>query len=277
MEYVTSLIQSIPGVIWAALLGSMLTLFGVVLTNRHHRVVHRTQLEHESRENDKRRKFEKRAEVYLAAAGEMVKAQQVLGDLSNLDFSKNNVGTLLSGFTSSANQAALIASDETAEAINEFLTAYFTAFFRLLPLVFPILDAKVDRDIQDRMYEAAQSEVARILATMTHVNETQSYSAVDWDTLNRNLEFNQVRAKETADLRSKAWDEINRLNVEYLDQVMSHGKLVARAALPALVAIRSDLNISTDIDMYGAQLERRLGLMDHLLRELKESIQKAAT
>jgi hypothetical protein len=207
----------------------------------------------------------------------MVKAQEVLGKLSNIDFSEQNPGELLSGFASAANQAILIASDDTAEAINEFLSTFFTAFFRLLPRVTPIHDARTDRDIHDNAYQAHQSEVKRILSTMTYLNETKNYGEFDWETLNRNLEFNQARSKEAAELRGKAWDEINRLNLAFMDEVMSQSKVIARAALPAMVGIRADLEISTEVEGFRGQLERRLALMDALLEELKDFLQQAAT
>lgn len=277
MELIVTLMQSIPEAVWAALLGSFLTLLGVVLTNRHYRSVQRTQLEHESRERDKQRKFDARAEVYLAAAAEMAKAQQTLGNLSSLDFSKESIGELLSGFLSATNQAILIARDDTAEAINEFLSAFFTAFFYLLPRIFPLQNAKVDRDIQDNLYQAYQSETKRILAVMTHINETRNHHAVDWETLDRNLQFNQARMQEAAELRDRAWGEINRLNLQFMDEVTNQAQCIARAVLPALVAMRADLDISTDIDLYQGQLEKRLELMNRLIEGFKESLREAAT
>lgn len=264
--------QEIPETVWAALLGSFLTLLGVVLTNRHHRSVQLAQLEHESRERDKQRKFDARAEVYLAAAAEMTKAQQALGNLSNLDFSKENIGELLSGFLGASNQAILIARDDTAEAINEFLSTFFIAFFYLLPRISPLHDAKVDRDIQDNLYQAYHSETKRILAIMTHINETRNYDAVDWDALDRNLQFNQAKMQEAAELRDKAWGEINRLNLQFMNDVTNQAQNIARAVLPALVAMRADLDISTDTTLYQEKLEKRLELMNRLIEEFKESL-----
>jgi hypothetical protein len=194
-----------------------------------------------------------------------------------MDISQQNPGELLSSFASCANQAILIASDDTADSINEFLSAFFTVFFRLLPRVAPIQEARTNRDIHDRAYQAHQSEVKRILATMTYINETKNYGEADWDTLNRNLDFNQARSQEEADLRSEAWNEINRLSLQFLDEVTGQSKVIARAALPALVGIRSDLEISTNVDAFRGQLERRLALMDGLMAELKSFLQQAAT
>lgn len=266
------MMQLIPEAVWAVLLGSFLTLLGVILTNRHHRALQLMQLEHASREDDRSRKFEARAGVFLAAAAEMAKAHQVLGNLANLDFSKENPGDLLSGFLGAANQAVLIASDEAAEAINEYLSAFMAAFFYLLPQLAPLHDAKTDRDIQDNLYETYRSEVNRILATMTHINETHNHASVDWERLNQNFEFNQARMHEAAENRSRAWEEINRLNSVFMDDIVDQSKSVARSVLPALVAIRADLDISTDIDLYGRQLEKRLAHLEELIGNFKRAL-----
>jgi hypothetical protein len=270
------MMQLIPEAVWAALLGSFLTLLGVFLTNRHHHALHLMQLKHESREEDRRRKFEARADVYLAAAAEMAKANQVLGNLSSIDFSKENPGDLLSGFVGAANQAVLIASDEAAEAINDYLSAFMAAFFHLLPRLSPLHDAKTERDIQDNLYETYRSETNRILATMTHINETGNHDTVDWDRLNSNFEFNQAKMQEAGEARSKAWDEINRLNLEFMDDMVDQSKNMARSVLPALVAIRADLDISTNLDLYRRQLEKRLALLEELIGDFKTALGQTA-
>lgn len=271
------MMQSIPEVVWAALLGSFLTLVGVVLTNRHHRSVQLTQLEHESREKDRQRKFESRATVYLDAASEIAGAQRVLGNLANLDFERENPSDLLAGFFSAANQAVLIARDDTAVQVNEFLDAFFVSFFYLLPRLSPLHDAKMDRDIEDDIYHACQSEVNRILATMTHINETHNRDAIDWEALNRNFEFNQARMEEAAERRNRAWEKVNQLNIEFMDEVIGQSKELSRVMLHALVALRSDLDISTDIDRYEKQLEIRIERMDQAIEKFKASIRQQAT
>lgn len=276
MNSIEILVQSVPDAVWAVFLGSALTLAGVFLTNRHNRIVQAARLEHESREREKQRKFEARSEVFLAAAAEMAKAQQVLGSLANVDFAKGNPAEFLAGFISASNQAVLIASDETAEVINDFLSAFLSAFFRLSPKMISLGDAKIERDIQDSSYRAYQSEVNRIQATMTYVVETGSYSTVDWNALNENLQFNQERMREAADLRSRAWEEINRLNFQFLDDLADQIQEISRANLPALVAMRSDLEIPTDITRYRAHMEKRLIAMNEHIEKFKTAVRDAA-
>ncbi len=275
MELIVSAIQSIPEVIWTAVLGSVLTLAGVVLNNRHHREEQKAQREHDSAECDRQRKFDTRAEVYLRAAAEMSHAQQHLGNLVNLDLAKTNAGEALSELLASTNQAVLIATDETAAAINHFLSAYMTAFFKLLPKLLPIQNARSDRDIENSTYEIHNSEVQRIVATMTHLNETNAHDQANWDALERNFTFNQERAREAAENRSEAWERINRFTLEYMDAIVEEVQEITWATLPALVAIRKDLEISSNIDAYRVQYEDRLRLMETLIVEFKEEVEKA--
>lgn len=47
MEYITSLISKVPDVIWAAIIASILTFLGVLLTNRGNQKSLSMQLDHE--------------------------------------------------------------------------------------------------------------------------------------------------------------------------------------------------------------------------------------
>lgn len=263
------LFKLIPDSIWSVFLGSFLTLLGVLLTNRHHGDIQKNQLEFEGRERERQRKFETRAEVYLSATAEMVKAQKVLGGLSTIDLSKENVGNLLSDFSSATGQALLIADDETAEAINEFVEVFFTSYFYLLTRVLPLQKAINERDIQNDVYNRYESEANRIIAIMTKVNEARDHSNVDWSVLDQNLSFAISKSQEAADRRGVAWDEIVRINLQFMDDALIESKKISHALLPALVAIRKELDIPSDISLYKKQLEKRLATADRVIDEFK--------
>lgn len=276
LEFILEAIKSIPETVWAAALGSVFTVLGVLLSNRHHRAEQNAQRAHESVERERERKFSTRAEVYLLVAAEMARAQQHLGNLPNLDFTKSNAEELLSSFIASSNQAILIASDEAALAISDFLAAYTTAFFRLLPKALPIQNVKSDRDIHDSIYETYHSEVQRIIATMTHVNETDLHAETNWKALDRNLVFNQEQMQVSAEKRNEAWAMINKLNLKYMDEVAEEVKTITRATVPALIQIRKDLEISSNIESYSLQFEDRLKLMDELIEQFKMDLEAIA-
>ena len=61
-------IESVPDVVWAAVIASIITLSGVIAANISNTNRLKLQLGHDSREKEKDRKMTLRREVYLQAA-----------------------------------------------------------------------------------------------------------------------------------------------------------------------------------------------------------------
>jgi hypothetical protein len=272
METLIYYLSAIPDVIWAAIIASFLTFTGVLLTNRHFYRQQQAQLDHEKEQKEKDRKFALRQSVYLSAAEELTLAQQHLVNLSNIDLVKTGPSDYLTSFFVAATKASLVASDKTAKAINELLAAYGVVFFELLAKTLPIQGVRTEHDIQNTAYGQYQAEVSRILVSMTQFNEEAKVDSIVWDALNRNLEFNQEQARIAADKRSNAGDKLNALKIEFAKEAFSKSKRVAELAVPALVAIRSELDIPSDLAAYHSEVEKRFAQMEETFDKFLEEV-----
>lgn len=272
MESIVSYLSSVPDVIWAAIIASLLTLSGVTLTNRHYSKQQRAQLSHENALNQASRKFTMREGVYLAAAEELTVAFQQLTNLSSVDVAKTNPADRLAGFFIALSKASLVASDETARAISDFMIGFSGAFFDLLSKIGPIQEARTDRDIYDSAHEQHQNEVSRILASMTQFNEEAKANSDVWNALQRSLEFNMQQSEIAAESRTEAWDRLNEQKQIFLRDSLPIVKEVSKLTVPALVAIRAELGISTDIEAYRADFENRFAKIQEQLEEFLANI-----
>ena len=262
METISCYLSMVSDVIWAAIIASFLTFTSVLLTNRYYSKQQQAQIEHEKAQKDADRKHELRQSVYLSAVEELTLAQQHLMNLSNIDIAVNNPADKLTGFFVATTKACLVASDETAKTITELLTAYSETFFSLLAKTFPIQNARIDRNIQNDAYERYSAEVSRILASMTQFNEESKADSVVWNALSRNLDFNRKQADIAAEARRKSWDQLNRLKVSFAKKALSESKAIGMLTIPAIVAIRLELGIPSDIDSYHAEFKKRFSQME---------------
>ena len=269
-------LSMIPDLVWAAIAASVVTLTGVSLTNRHHSKQQRAQLAHEKEQNEANRKFELRQSVYLDAVEELTLAFQYLGDLASIDLAKHNAADNLTGFFVAATKASLVASDGTAKAINELQEAFARVFFSLLAKISPIQDARIERDIQDNAYEKHWAEVERISASRTQFIEDAMTDTNIWNALESGHKFNLAQAELAAEARSTAWDELNNLKIEFTRQVLTDLKDVAKYSVPALVAIRSELGIPSDIDAYYSDFEGRYIRMKVMINDLIAKLETEA-
>lgn len=272
METLLCYIASVPDTIWAAIIAATITLLGVYLTNRHYANQQTKQLEHERDENERNRKLDLRKYVYLEAAEELVVAIQHVMNLSRIDLTKVNPADELENFFKSTAKASLVASDETASKINHLLSAFNETFFSLLPELKPIQDARTKRDIENNLYERHQAEVNRILATMAQFNEEAKADPNIWNALSSSFDFNSEQAAKAADTRNTAWTELNTQKQIFAKKAITQIKDVAALIPIVLTAIRSELDIPTDIHMYEQELNQRYNRADELLDELFKKI-----
>jgi hypothetical protein len=102
MSTLVSLLTSVPSAIWSGILGALLALSGVLISNRSNTTRLRIQLQHDAAEKSKERTSSMRREIYLRTVEELVKANSHLSGLPNLDPTKINIGEGLQGFFSAA-------------------------------------------------------------------------------------------------------------------------------------------------------------------------------
>ncbi|WP_219702873.1 hypothetical protein [Marinomonas lutimaris] len=247
-------LKDIPIAIWSVVLGSLITLFGVLISNRNNRKRLEIQLKHDAELQKVERKASVRREVYLSAAEELVKANNYLGSLAQIDLTKTNIAEGLQGFFTSAAKLGLVSEQETGKALNDLVLAYSVLFFRLLAKVSPINDSRSDINIINYHYDESQIEIKRILAGMTSQNESGAPNKVVFEALNKSFEFHSNRSKELTDERDECWKNVNELTRKFAIEVAEEMKVIVLLQIPVLVGIRKELDLETDIESYKQQV-----------------------
>lgn len=246
-------LRSIPTAIWSVALGSLITFLGVLISNNNNRKRLEIQLSHDTELKKIERKASVRREVYLSATEELVKTNNYLGSLTQIDPTKTNIADGLQGFFISAAKLGLVAEQETGKALNDLMLAYSALLFRLLAKASPITDSKTEINIINLHYEESQTEIKRILAAMVSQNESGSPDQVVFESLSKSFEFQSNRSKELADERDKLWNKVNELTRKFAVEVAQEMKAITLLQLPVLVGIRKELDIETDIESYKQQ------------------------
>lgn len=248
------ILRSIPAAVWSVILGSLLTFLGVLLSNRENRKRLEIQLTHDIGLKIIERKASMRREVYLNAAEELVKANNYLGSLAQIDPVKTNIAEGLQGFFVSAAKLNLVAEQETGKSLNDLVLEYSALFFRLLTKVSPINNLRTDIDIVNSHYEESQIEIKRTLSAMISQNETGQPNKEIFEALNKSFEFHSNRSKDLANERAECWRNINILTRKFAIDAAEEMKAISLLQIPVLVGIRKELDIETDIEAYKQQV-----------------------
>lgn len=273
MNQLLALLQTVPDVVWSGLIASVLTLSGVLISNRSNTTRLRIQLQHDSDQKSRERTAVLRREVYLEAVEELTKANSHLAGLPQADPTKENLAEGLQGFFGAAAKLQLVAEPKTALLVNELVASYGELLLRLLGPAMPLHEARSDISIHDTLYNRAQEQVTRVLGEMAKFNETAQASPQVFAALQRSLEGFQSLASTHAAERAEAWDRFNRLNVEFCKQLLTDVRSIGEQQIPVLVEIRRDLGLTTQLETYRQQMESQWLRMSSQLNALLNKLQ----
>ena len=247
MNILLAALHSIPDVIWSGIIASILTLGGVLVSNRSNTNRLLLQLKHDAAEKAKERIAALRRDVYLRTVEELVKANGHLANLPQMDVSKMNFGEGLQGFFSSAARLQLVAEPITALLMSKLAARYGELVFDLMTHLLPASKAKSDIQIADDMYSKAQAEGSRILLEMSRLNETGIPDSLTFHALQRSFDFQQSQTSKYASERREAWTRFNGENIAFQRFLLTQLRDISSKQIPVLIEIRRDLGLTGDL------------------------------
>lgn len=272
---VHALLTSIPDVIWSGVIASLLTLGGVLLANRSNTTRLRIQLEHESIEKAKQRRAELRKDVYLAVAEELVKANGYLGTFPNTDLSKTDAFTPVHGFFSAAAKLQIVADTRTALLASQLVGTYGQLLFKVMRLTKPIQDANFSAQLAKQYLDQAQTDIKRILALITSLNESGEPNSEHFAALGRSFEFQQAQAEKYAAEQQAALDRAASFQLAFLREFLPEIKKIGLESIALMIEIRREFDIESDGVAIGNELRTQWQRMDESVTLLLHSLNEA--
>lgn len=273
LSTIWSVSQNIPQTVWTALMGSGLTLLGVIFANRHSRKQLKTQLAADSDEKAKQRRAELRKAVYLEGAEELVKANTVISALPQTDLSKVNAGLELKGFFASMIKLQLVGDPRTARLASGLASSHGEVLGRTIVQVMPIRNAVSSLEIQDSLFNEHQTEIKRILAAMTAGNESGKADFENFDVKNRSLEFHKKQSANIEVERKRLRMLHTSLQLDFVQSVASTMKVLMMEFLPLMLELRRELDVGGNYDDFKDLLEtqgrRMQGMLDSVVADLQ--------
>ncbi len=268
MSILESLITSIPATAWSAIIGAILALSGVLLSNRGNNSRLQIQLQHDATEKARERTAVLRREVYLRAIEELAKANSHLADLPNLDSTKVNIGDGFQGFFSAAARLQLVAEPSTSLLVNRLVGEYAELLFELMARLQPAHAARSDIQIADHHYNLAQAEVTRVLGEMTKLNESGKADPAAFDALQSSFAFQQGQSAKFATDRDAAWSRFSAANIAFQRAVFAGVRDLASRQIPVMIELRRDLGLSGELDELEGQMRQQMQRLEERFNAL---------
>ena len=143
MDTVIGFIKWVPIAVWSAIIASLLTLFGVLLTNygNNRRLIR--QLSHDAVQRDRERAMEMRRQVYLDAAEAVTANHMVLMNLPNLEIPDSELGEQFSKSAATISKVNVVGSSDTVRAVSEFSLCLAGKYLQLTAKRLPFIQRKI--------------------------------------------------------------------------------------------------------------------------------------
>lgn len=256
-----SLIRAVPDVIWSAIVASGITLFGVMLSNRSNTSRLVLQLNHDASEKSKEKISNLRHEVYLKVIEDIEITNIHIGNLASRDLTNLNLTSELQAIAASIAKLKLVAEPETSRLAGELSAEFGVLFFKLLPRLTAVQDARTDIEINNSMYESSSSEASRVMREMIKFNEEGRQEAIIFQGLESAHAYFSDQAQQHARSRAIAYNALNGRLHEFNKMLLPEMKELSKVQLKLMVAIRKDLGIACDVADLQRQLERHWSVM----------------
>jgi hypothetical protein len=268
-------LKSIPDVIWSGVIASLLTLGGVLLSNRDNTRRLLIQLQHDADQKAKDRINVMRRDTYLDTVEQLTKVNSYLAGLPQRDVSKENVADGLQAFFTSVAKLQLVAEPQTALLVLKFQADYGELIFDLMRHLIPTIEAKTDIQINDDHYQKTQREISRILSEMSRQNESGKPNSDVFGVLQKSFDFQQSLSSKYAEDRSQARQRFNASSITFQRFLLKRMRELYPKQVPVLMAIRRDLGLTDELADFQKEMElqsKRLeGKFDELLASLTAS------
>ena len=267
-----SFLSHIPDVVLSGLLASLLTLAGVMLSNRSNTNRLVKQLTHDSDEKARDRINALRREVYLNAAEEMAKVNGYFGKIPQLDPTKVNIGDGLAEFFAASAKLQLVAQPDTSRLAGELTVRYGEILMDLLLKAMPIHSLNAEIRILSEMCDRNQTEVSRVLAVMTQLNESGQPNPQRFAALQRTFDGSQQLRNDFAAKRDHAFQQLNTAMREYTIAFMGAMRTTGPLQIKLSAAIRGELDLATDVAEYETRLQINWERMDKSMKPMLEML-----
>lgn len=268
------LLVKVPDVVWSGLLASVITLAGVMLSNWSNTKRLIRQLSHDADEKKKDRIHAMRRDVYLKAAEELTKASNYLGRMTQLDPSTTNIADGMSDFFAISAKLQLVAQPETSRLAAELTTRYGEISMNLLGKAIPVHNLNAEIRLSGEFYDKNQSEVSRIIAEMTRLNESGEATPERFAALERSLESPRMLADHFAERRSKAFSLLEEILRDYNIELLREIRTVGPTQAQLMAAIREEIGLDADMKSYREGLEENWMRLDKSMQGLMEEMKK---
>ena len=280
VNYLLFLLDKIPASFWGVLVGSGVSLAGVIISNtatdrrlREQREAERVQKKHE-------RELVLKKEIYIAAAEAFTAGITSLNRIANLGISDEKVSEPFIEKSPSIAKIHVIASESTVEKVANLSGEMAASFVNLLAKRTSLLMQKSSIDLITKLMDEHSAERNKNFELIKQYNLDGKNDPRRWDVLNKNYAFERDRVEEALKEREPLMADLTLNQMELGKECVVESARLSHLYVPTLIAMRDELELPIDGIRYGAIndaiWEKQIKLMNDFVEKLKQELVQLA-
>lgn len=239
-----------PDTIWAALLASLLTLGGVLLSDRAQNKRFLKQLEHDRGQRNRERQLHLKQEVFLNASEGLTAIQNSISNMSNLDIEYSEIGNRFSAGAAAVQKVYVVASNKTLSALAAYMNDAGVTLLGLLSKRNPLWERQAHLKWLRGAIQKAADEKDRLLALMKEANVRGISDAGFWKRLQDMFDFETKQSERWEQERDEAFKVQTKEQLDMLKLCYSEQMRLSHLLTPLLAAVREELELGFDVAAY---------------------------
>jgi archaellum component FlaC len=249
-----TLIESIPPAFYGVLIGSLLTIIGVTLTNISNTKRLRIQHEHEVALRNKERDLNMRREVYMDAMEAISAGITAISRFSELSETPEALMQSYSSLSSKLGKVTIVGQNETIEALANFQLDVNGAFLRM--------SAKREKfDAILRHSQAIEAEIEKLKERLTQMTTqfTQAKVNQEFDLTQRYQAEIDALQNDLTDLQKQEEDIGNQLMPTVANLVQTSMAEVSglnKLLVPLISLMRTELELPFNSEHFARILQK---------------------
>jgi heme exporter protein D len=265
-------LKSIPDVVWAAVIASVLTITGVIVTNIWNKKCLMLQLKHISNENDKEREMNLRRDIYLPAVEATTSAISFLARLPDVNISEYN--TLSEKLGMAMAKIEIIANMGTITAVAAVNEKFTVGLLDLTSKRVPLMEIEGNIQLFDKIIQKNTVERDKTLEQMKEFNAQHITDEGIWKIVKDHFDDTQAEVSKYLEKLDKERERHYKLKLEFLLECIRTGINIQKMLPSAVIAIRKELGLLIDEAEYQKLCQKSLDTLESKFETFLSSLQK---
>ncbi len=247
---IVSFFESLPSALYGIIIGSLLTIIGVVLTNASNTKRLRLQHEHEQKLANKARDLNLRRDVYMQAMEAISAGLVAVGRFSELDVSSDALMRSYTDLSPKIGKVTIVGKNETIKAMATFNQELTGTFLRLSAKRENFKALHHHADELEQQIEMAKQEQATLKEKL-HGEWGNNHNEAALEKCRKKLAFVEQKLSDLKSEHDSVWEQLLPLQMALVKDCLAEVARLDQLLVPLVGMMRSELELPFNQSYYA--------------------------